>query len=76
MGAGACGVGSVGDLVLGLTTQDKRVLIAGVGTLVCSLNDGRAVCLLLVHASERVERRETGSVERKVDFHVCLCACK
>lgn len=66
MGAGACGVGRVGDLVLGLTTQDKGVLIGGVGTLLCSLNDGRAVRLLLVHVS--VKGLKGGKREMWRDF--------
>lgn len=63
MGGGACGVGSVGDLVLGLTTQDKCVLIGGMGTLICSLNDGRAVCLRLERVSERVEKGGNGKTD-------------
>lgn len=47
-GRGDSGVGGVGGLVLGLTTQGKRVLIGAVRAWIGSLPGRWAICLGLV----------------------------
>lgn len=47
-GSGNSGVGGVGGLVLGLTTQGKRVLVGAVRARIGSLPGRRAICLRLV----------------------------